>query len=427
MQFSQINSPKLAHCPSYPEESWRKTNPELFFLPQSEVLNLQGNSATENLNNNFIPWKVSYRDTNLLKNKIHEIINFVGNLSIQTLEAEIHRVIFVEIGHGIVDIYASSHLKSKIEFSSSPMQAQSIAPNSNIGDALANRLKASSPHEFTIRVESVGSEVPLLLVTNHLNPNFSQCYTALKFILEKSSKADFILIDHVQKFAFLRHSIIVNSNAKLNQLWIYCSPNGEKNTVGLLERYVKLEENSKFNDSQIMSPNGNTRVTSNICFQGERAEAKSGVAILSNGGKFDYEPIQEHKASQGKSNLNLKMILSGRARCIFQGLVIIDNKATKTLAIQNNKNLLLSKNSRVDASPRLQILPNDVICKHGSATGELDSKQLYYMATRGFSEFESRKMIVKSFAIESQHNLELEGTLAILAENILDQILSKLP
>ena len=176
-----------------------------------------------------------------------------------------------------------------------------------------------------------------------------------------------------------------------------------------------------------MFPQGNARVTSNIVFEGERSQAKSGVAVIATTGKFDYEPIQHHKVPNGNSNLNLKMILSGRAKSIFQGLVKIEKNAPKTFAFQNNKNLLLSKNARVDASPRLEILPNDVICKHGSATGELDSKQLYYMSTRGFSLQEARKLIVKSFAAESLNNLESESLISVLAENSLDVALSKLP
>lgn len=427
MTLIPLNIQKLALCPTYPEESWRKMNPESFFLPENEVLNFQGNSALETIKNNFLPWKVSYRNSDNLLHRIQLLQNILDDSGIKALEIEAHRLVLVEVGHGCVDIYASHHLKSNIEFLSSPFEAQSIVPNSDIGFALANRLKASSPHELVIKVESIGTENPFVLVTNHLNPNFSQSYTALKFILAKSSQADFALIEGGKQFAFLRHSIVVNENAKLNQLWINHFPQENKNSIVLLERSVKLEENAKFNDSQIMFPQGNTRVTSNILFEGERAQAKSGVAVISVGGKFDYEPIQQHKEQQGKSSLNLKMILSGRARCIFQGLVIIEKSASKTLALQNNKNLLLSKNCRVDASPRLEILPNDVMCKHGSATGELDLKQLYYMSTRGFSIPEARKMIVKSFAAESLHNLEAESLLFTLAESALDVVLARVP
>ena len=427
MTLVQLNTQKLALCPTYPEESWRKTNPAIFFLPENEVLNFQGNSVIETITNSFLPWKVSYRNSEKLINRIEMLQNILDVSGVKALKSEIHRIILVEVGHGCADIFVSNQLKSNVEFLSRPFDDHSIAPNSEIGFALSRRLKASTPHELVIKVESIGSEIPLVIVTNQLNPNFSQVYSALKFVLANSSQADFALVEGGHQFSFLRHSIVVNENAKLNQLWINHSTQENKNSIALLERFVKLGENAKFNDSQIMFPQGNTRVTSNILFEGERAEAKSGVAIVSTGGKFDYEPIQQHKMKQGKSILNLKMILSGRARCVFQGLVKIEKNAPKTLALQNNKNLLLSKNCRVDASPRLEILPNDVMCKHGSATGELDSKQLYYMATRGFSIPEARKMIVKSFASESLHNLESESLLSLLAESALDLVLARLP
>ena len=427
MTIDNLDSQKLALCPTYPEESWRKTNPENFFLPQNEVLNFQGNSAIEAGRNKFLPWKVSYRNSDQLIEKLNSLKSIVGDSAVSALENEMTRIVYIEVGHGCADIYMSKEVKSIIEFSSSPFEVESIAPNSDIGFALASRLKSSSPHEIVVKIESKGSETPFVIVSNQLSPNFSQTYSSLKIVLSKSSQADFTLIEGGASFFIHRHSIILQENAKLNQLWIHHSNQENKSSVSLLERVVKLFENAKFNDAQIMFPQGNARVTSNIVFEGERSQAKSGVAVIATTGKFDYEPIQHHKVPNGNSNLNLKMILSGRAKSIFQGLVKIEKNAPKTFAFQNNKNLLLSKNARVDASPRLEILPNDVICKHGSATGELDSKQLYYMSTRGFSLQEARKLIVKSFAAESLNNLESESLISVLAENSLDVALSKLP
>ncbi|APJ03370.1 SufB/SufD family protein [Silvanigrella aquatica] len=427
MTLVELNTHNLPKCPTHPEESWRKTNPETFFLPQNEVLNFQGNSAVESLNNKFLPWKVSYRNSDLLENRIQQLSNIINEDGIQALKLEQHRIILLEIGHGCVDIYASKQLKSNIELISAPFEVQSIAPKSDIGFALASRLKASSPHELIVKLESFGTEVPLVLIANQMSPNFSQCYSVLKFVLADSSQAELALIDGGNQFSYLRHSLELHENAKLTQLWIHNSAHENRNSVTLLERLVTLHENAKLNDAQIMLPQGNTRVTSNIVFAEKRAEAHSAAAVVATTGKFDYEPIQYHMAAQGKSDLNVKMIMSGRARAIFQGLVTIEKNAPQTLAKQNNKNLLLSKNARVDASPRLEILPNDVMCKHGSATGELDAKQLYYMATRGFSLNEARKMIVKSFVAESLINLESETLLSVMAESALEVALSQLP
>ncbi|KAB8032089.1 SufD family Fe-S cluster assembly protein [Fluviispira multicolorata] len=426
MSLIHLENKKLALCPKYPEESWRKTNPEIFFLPQEEVLNFQGHSVQEKVSS-FLPWKVSYRNPQDTLTRVSLLKKYFGDSCENIFQNELRRIILVEIGHGVVDIYSATELKSSIEFLSAPFEAISIAPKSDIGFALASRLKASSPHEIVMKLATHSTEKPLIIVTNHLNSNFSQIYSAFKLVLSKGSQAELILIEGSSQFGMLRHSLILEENSQLTQLWLNVTAGELKSSNTLFERNVSLGENSKFIDAQIMNPQGNTRVTSNIVFSGKKAIAKSSVAVLSTQGNFDYEPIQEHKVSQGNSHLNIKMIIANRTKCVFQGLVIIDKDAPQTLAMQVNKNLLLSKNARVDASPRLEILPNDVMCKHGSATGEIDAKQLYYLTTRGFSIAEARKLIIKSFALETLSNLESESLLLNVAEHSLEIALNQLP
>lgn len=426
MSLIQHDAQKLALCPTYPEESWRKTNPEIFFLPENEVINFQGNSVVENLNKQFIPWKVSYRNSALLSEKINSLENSLGQSAVKNIQAELPRIVLIEVLHGYIEVFVSEQLKTTLELSSKPFEVTSISPNSEIGFALASRLKACSPHEFVIHIENKNlNEVPLIIIKNYLSPNFAQSYSALKLEIAKNSKADYILLDAGSNFSYHRHSVTVGENGSLNQLWFQCFSSEVDKSVSLYERHVKLEANAQFKDAQLHFPVGNTRVTSNIEFVGERGQAHSGGVVVAAKGKFDYEPIQHHRQSSGQSSLNLKMILAGRARCVFQGLVKIDVKASKTKAIQANKNLLLSKQARVDASPRLEILPNDVVCKHGSATGELDQKQLYYMATRGFSPEAAKGLIVHSFAREGLCNLQEGTALLNIAESALENLLGK--
>ncbi|WP_158997217.1 SufB/SufD family protein [Pigmentibacter ruber] len=424
MTLDYFEGKKLSLCPTYPEESWRKTNPEIFFLPEDEVLNFEGNNTLENLQNHFLPWKVAFRSASLLTDKINDLTLFLGTNSIETIKNELSRIVFVEIFNGKVEIYSADSLKSIIEYSSKPAEIESIAPNSDIGFALASRLKASSPHEFCISINNTScNEVPLLIVKNNTSPDFSQSYSAIKIEVDKRSKADLLLIDGRAQFNYHRHTLVIHEHGIVNQFWLQYSSIEMNKSVSLYERLVKLSENATLNDAQIFLPEGNSRVTSNILFKGEKAQANSGGTVVSLKGKFDYEPIQHHKKPQCQSTLNLKMILASRARSVFQGLVKIDKNAGKTKAVQLNKNLLLSKQARVDASPRLEILPNDVVCKHGSATGEVDQKQLYYMATRGFSPAEAKKLIIHSFARETLNNLSEASVLLPIAEATLEHVL----
>jgi Fe-S cluster assembly protein SufD len=64
-------------------------------------------------------------------------------------------------------------------------------------------------------------------------------------------------------------------------------------------------------------------------------------------------------------------------------------------------------------------LPNDVICKHGSATGEIDKKQLYYLQTRGFRLDQAQNLLLKSFAQSALGFLEEESALQKIVESTL--------
>ncbi|MDE5870621.1 MAG: SufD family Fe-S cluster assembly protein, partial [Muribaculaceae bacterium] len=47
--------------------------------------------------------------------------------------------------------------------------------------------------------------------------------------------------------------------------------------------------------------------------------------------------------------------------------------------------------------PQLEIYNDDVKCSHGTAIGQLDEKQLFYMMTRGISEEQARLMLKQAF------------------------------
>jgi len=95
-----------------------------------------------------------------------------------------------------------------------------------------------------------------------------------------------------------------------------------------------------------------------------------------------------------------KGIVDGRARGVFNGLVTVRKDAQKTDAQQSNKNLLLSREALVHSTPQLEILADDVRCKHGSTTGQLDPLALFYLRSRGIGEAEAKGLLTWAFASE---------------------------
>ena len=119
-----------------------------------------------------------------------------------------------------------------------------------------------------------------------------------------------------------------------------------------------------------------------------------------NKDEFHIETIQHHTAHGSLSDLLIKGVFEDQSKFIYQGLIRLEKEAQKSHAYQKNQNVMLSKNVFVDTRPFLEILANDVFCTHGSATGKLSEDQLLYAQTRGLSQKESEKLLVRGFVDE---------------------------
>jgi len=88
---------------------------------------------------------------------------------------------------------------------------------------------------------------------------------------------------------------------------------------------------------------------------------------------------------------------------------LVRKHAQKTDAKQSNKNLLLSRNARIDTKPQLEIFADDVKCTHGATVGELDSDALFYLQSRGIDKKDATLMLTRAFAAEVTQEIEIES------------------
>ena len=77
---------------------------------------------------------------------------------------------------------------------------------------------------------------------------------------------------------------------------------------------------------------------------------------------------------------------------------MVRQDAQKTNAHQSNRNLLLSRQALVNSTPALEIHADDVKCKHGSTTGQLDPQALFYLRSRGIGEEDAKSLLTYAFA-----------------------------
>lgn len=111
----------------------------------------------------------------------------------------------------------------------------------------------------------------------------------------------------------------------------------------------------------------------------------------------DQHTLQDHQAPHTFSDLQFKAALQDESRMVYTGLIRIAKHAKQTNAYQANHNLLLSQGARAETIPMLEILADDVQCKHGASIGPIDDEQAFYLMSRGVSRAMAERLIVMGF------------------------------
>jgi Fe-S cluster assembly protein SufD len=134
---------------------------------------------------------------------------------------------------------------------------------------------------------------------------------------------------------------------------------------------------------------------------GEGAECTlDGLYVADADMLVDTHTTIDHAMPHCPSHELYKGILTGRARAVFNGKIIVRQDAQKTNAKQTNKALLLSDEAQINTKPQLEIFADDVKCTHGAAIGQLDEDAMFYMQARGIAFLEARNLLIHAFAGE---------------------------
>lgn len=115
---------------------------------------------------------------------------------------------------------------------------------------------------------------------------------------------------------------------------------------------------------------------------------------------------QRHLAPDTVSSALVKSVLSDGSSFTYEGLIRIAKQARRSDASQESRSLLLSRNARAFAKPALEILADDVRCRHAATTSSLDKEQLFFAASRGLSEEQAKRLLVDGFLNEAIEKME---------------------
>lgn len=222
----------------------------------------------------------------------------------------------------------------------------------------------------------------------------------LLVIAEKNSDIKILVCDHTQtdNVAFLNLAtteITAGENARVE----FCEmEESSEATSRLSGAYVRQEKSSRVSAVGITLYNGMTRNEYHCGFSGPQAELRlSGMAIVDKERKVDTYSVVHHTLPDCHTDELIKYVADDKATATFSGLIKVEKGASKTEAFQNNRNIIGNDGARIYSKPTLEIYEDDVKCSHGSATGQLDRQQIFYMRTRGLPEEEARFLLKQAF------------------------------
>lgn len=234
----------------------------------------------------------------------------------------------------------------------------------------------------------------------------------LLIVVDDDAEATLVACDHTQTSGVCLMSlqtieIFVGERARFDY---YDLEESSKDTRRLSTLWLRQEAESNVMIDGITLYNGETRNEYYCRFQGEHAELRLfGMGIEDKERRLDSYSYVDHAVGKCHTEELFKYVVDDHAAGAFAGIVYVAPGASGTEAYQSNRNIVGSGDARMWSKPQLEIYNDDVKCSHGTATGQLDSMQLFYMRTRGLSDETARLLLKQAFMSDVIEGVRLES------------------
>ena len=166
--------------------------------------------------------------------------------------------------------------------------------------------------------------------------------------------------------------------------------------------FARVGRRAKFSQFTLSADHHMVRNECVVELAGEGGEAHvSGAVVGGSGSHHDDTVMVVHDAADCRSRQVFKKVLLGGAVGVFQGKILVRDKAQRTDGYQISKGMLLGETSQFLAKPELEIYADDVACSHGSTSGNADADSLFYLRARGIPEKEAMNLLALAFLAET--------------------------
>ena len=167
---------------------------------------------------------------------------------------------------------------------------------------------------------------------------------------------------------------------------------------GQLARNIEVQSGQRKDMVLLVYPGVSCDINLDVVLAGEGAEANIyGAYVCGGDEKVKIAVDMHHDLPHCNSRQLFKGIAGGKSKVDFYGKIIVAQDAQRTEAYQENHNILLSDDAKVDTKPQLEIYADDVKCSHGATIGRLNEEEQFYMRSRGITLEDAKVLQMISF------------------------------
>lgn len=237
------------------------------------------------------------------------------------------------------------------------------------------------------------------------------------------------------QFVQNRNLVILGKNSRLTLVHCDDSHNHHSSLTNTVTE-VYVDEGAHLDHYKLQNLNNDTSLINTTYFQAEKDSNVSTYAISLNGGLIrndirvklngtgshadvfglylmdknqhvDNQVYIDHAKPDCTSNELFKGILDDQATAVFNGHILVRKDSQQTNAFQTNRNILLTDKAKVNTKPFLEIYADDVKCSHGATVGQIDDNALFYIKSRGISEYNAKLLLMYAFVAEVVKEIQL--------------------
>lgn len=190
-----------------------------------------------------------------------------------------------------------------------------------------------------------------------------------EILVGENAKAEIVSLQNVAEtgFVFSNKKALIEKNGLLNFVNVSFGGKSVKQKINI----ILAEENAK--------------TESFACFFADKEQ------------EIDVENNATHIEKNTFSKLLTNSVVKDSSNTMIRGLLKITNKADNSESSWHSNTLMIGEKVKANSLPALEIDTNNVIAGHGSAFGNLNEEELFYLSSRGIEKDKAKKLIIEGY------------------------------